>query len=193
MQKACIRKLIIIYQRKKINSNNFLTAITSIILYSDIKIKIIKLRDYITKTLISFAKNYNYKKFEWIEYYKFKEKQIEIIKGGTNINNFNTLNNIINNINETVEDGESKSNKINDIDLNPNSIKSDNNDINSVDENYDLGNNDNIYKDGETKKINEINDEYISKIEDYDIKNLLLDKLLKIILLIIMKIYLRFN
>jgi len=141
-------------------------------LYNDIKIKNIKRRDYITKTLISFAKNYNYKKFEWIDYDKFKEKQIEIIKGGTNINNFNTLNNIINNIYETVEDGESKSNKINDIDLNPNSIKSDNNDINSVDENYDLGNNDNIYKDGETKKINEINDEYISKIEDYDIDSI---------------------
>ena len=111
-------------------------------------------------------------KNELIEYYKFKEKQIEIIKEGININNFNFLNKIINNINETVEDGESKSNKINDIDLNPNSIKSDNNDINSVDENYDLGNSGNIYKDGEIKKINEINDEYISKIEDYFIDSI---------------------
>ena len=155
-------------QKKKINSNNVLTAITNIISYSEIKIKNIKRRDYITKTLISFAKNYNYKKFGWIDYDKFKEKELEIIKGGTNINNFNTLNNILNNLNETVEDGESKLDKNNDIDLNPNIIKSDNNDINSVDENYDSGNNENIYKDEETKKIKEINDEYISKIEDYD-------------------------
>jgi len=133
-------------------------------LYNDIKIKNIKRRDYITKTLISFAKNYNYKKFEWIDYDKFKEKQIEIIKGGTNINNFNTLNNIINNINETLEDGESRSDKINDINLNPNSINSDNNDINSVDENYDLSKNGNIYKDEENKKINKINDDIYQKL-----------------------------
>ena len=116
MKKVYIRKLIII----------FLTAITSIILYSEIKIKNIKQRDYITKTLISFAKNYNYKKFEWIDYDKFKEKELEIIKGGANINSFNTLNNILNNINETVEDGESKLDKNNDIDLNPNITKSNN-------------------------------------------------------------------
>ena len=73
-------------------------------MYSEIKIKNIKRRDYITKALISFEKNYNYKKFEWIDYDKFKEKEIEIIKGGTNINNFNTLNNIINNINEIVDE-----------------------------------------------------------------------------------------
>ena len=157
-----------------------MTAITNIISYSEIKIKNIKRRDYITKTLISFAKNYNYKKFGWIDYDKFKEKELEIIKGGTNINNFNTLNNILNNLNETVEDGESKLDKNNDIDLNPNIIKSDNNDINSVDENYDSGNNENIYKDEETRKVNEINDEYISKIVDENrVNNLLLDGVLK--------------
>ena len=70
----------------------------NIINNSEIKKNDLIRKDYVTKTLISYANNINNKKYKWLEYNRFIELEKEIInKNG--ITESNAVNNLIDELN----------------------------------------------------------------------------------------------
>lgn len=83
---------------KRTSNINFIISMRNIINNSEIKKNDLIRKDYVTKTLISYANNINNKKYKWLEYNRFIELEKEIInKNG--ITESNAVNNLIDELN----------------------------------------------------------------------------------------------
>ena len=100
--------------RSKMTSFVFINAIKNILFKNELKTNIIKRRDYISKTLIKFAKDItDSKHFKWITHENFIKEQKKIIKDENENLNINVIEDIIVNINniECKEETRSKNEK----------------------------------------------------------------------------------
>ena len=83
---------------KRTSNINFIISMRNIINNSEIKKNDLIRKDYVTKTLISYANNINNKKYKWLEYNRFIELEKEIInKNG--ITESNAVNNLTDELN----------------------------------------------------------------------------------------------
>ena len=83
---------------KRTSNINFIISMKNIINNSEIKKNDLIRKDYVTKTLISYANNINNKKYKWLEYNRFIELEKEIInKNG--ITESNAVNNLTDELN----------------------------------------------------------------------------------------------
>ena len=97
--------------RSKMTSFVFINAIKNFLFKNELKTNIIKRRDYISKTLIKFAKDItDSKDFKWITHENFIKEQKKIIHDENENLNMNLIEDIISNINniECIEVNNSK-------------------------------------------------------------------------------------
>ena len=86
--------------KHKISNKDFLYCIKNILNLNEIKINKIKRKDFITRTLIKISLNMDNENFNLITYKEYKKTQKEIIAIDTDIIDNNTLENLIDSINE---------------------------------------------------------------------------------------------
>ena len=171
-------------------------AIQNIIYNNEIKTKNLKRRDFITKTLIVFAKKIKDDNFEWIKYENFKKEESNIIKKELNTLNINAFADIINSINEieinqnndnsnnklfnnSFDSGEKCSN-LNDESSDKEEHNNNNSETNEIIFDISENNSNNSFNDELSEDSAEINDILEEILVDKDKKdNLLLDRLLK--------------
>ena len=86
--------------KHKISNKDFLYCIKNILNLNEIKINKIKRKDFITRSLIKISLDMDNDNFNWITYEEYKKIQKEIIAIDTDIIDNNTLENLIDSINE---------------------------------------------------------------------------------------------
>ena len=86
--------------KHKISNKDFLYCIKNILNLNEIKINKIKRKDFIARSLIKISLDMDNDNFNWITYEEYKKIQKEIIAIDTDIIDNNTLENLIDSINE---------------------------------------------------------------------------------------------